>query len=88
MCATGAQVCSCDEYPFASTRNGGYFDPDRTSAKNINNDQNNSGGAGNLTNFYRVQRVLDFTQYPDQVQPYDPALETNRGGDDFWVHIK
>jgi hypothetical protein len=87
-CVTGTQRCSCDEYPFAATWNGGRFNPEHTSAKFINNDHNQNAGSGNLTGFYRVQRVLDFTQYPEQVQPYDPSAESNRGGDDFWVHVE
>jgi hypothetical protein len=87
-CAANSQVCSCDEYPFASTWNGGRFGPARTSAKRINADQNRDAGSGKLTGFYTSQRVLDFTQYPEQVQPYDPSAETNRGGDDFYVVVK
>jgi len=87
-CAAGKQRCSCDEYPFASTWSGGNFDPERTSAKLINYVHNGNAGSGRLTSFFTKQRVLDFTQYPDQVQPYDPSAESNRGGDDFWVHIK
>ena len=87
-CAAGTQRCSCDEYPFASTWSGGRFNPDHTSAKNINFDQNQKAGSGRLTNFYLTERVLDFTQYPELVQPYDPSAESNRGGDDFWVYVK
>jgi len=87
-CAEGTQRCSCDEYPFASTWSGGRFNPDRTSAKNINFEHNLKAGSARLTNFYLAERVLDFTQYPEQVQPYDPNAESNRGGDDFWVYVK
>jgi ZU5 domain len=87
-CAANSQVCECDEYPFASTWNGGAFSPARTSAKMINGAHNQAAGSGNLTNFYTSQRVLDFTQYPEQVQPYDPTVATNRGGDNFWVVAK
>jgi hypothetical protein len=88
-CAAGTQTCTCDEYPFASTWNGARFDPDRTSVKEINAAHNSGAGGGRLSsNFYLRERVLDFTLYPEQVQPYDPSAESNRGGDSFWVHIK
>lgn len=86
-CAAGTQVCSCDEYPFASTWNGGRFVPDRTSAKLINDAHNKNAGTGNLTGFYAQQRVIDYTSYPEIVTPYDPSAESGRGGDDFWVYI-
>ena len=87
-CTAGLQACSCDEYPFASTWNGGRFNPDHTSVKRINDDHNKKAGIGNLSGFYRIQRILDFTNYPEQVQPYDPNAESNRSGDDFWVYVK
>jgi VCBS repeat-containing protein len=88
-CAANLQTCSCDEYPFAATWNGGRFSPDKTSAKRINASHNGAAGGVNLSiKFFGRERVLDFTQYPDQVQPYDPSAESNRGGDDFWILIK
>lgn len=88
MCAASTQTCSCDEYPFASTWNNGNFRPERTSAKKINDSQNKAAGTGTLTQFYTSQRVIDYTLYPDQVRPYDPNAELNRGGDNFWVFIR
>jgi hypothetical protein len=88
MCTAGTQTCSCDEYPFASTWNGGNFRPERTSAKQINDRHNKAAGTARLANFYTSQRVLDYTFYPDLVQPYDPNAESNRGGDNFWVFIR
>ena len=87
-CVAGTQTCSCDEYPFASTWSGGNFDPGRTSVKIVNDKHNIKAGSGKLTTFFNQQRVLDFTVYPEQVQPYDPNAVSNRGGDDFWVHVK
>jgi hypothetical protein len=86
--SNGTQVCSPDEYPFASTWNGGAFNPNLTSVKNINRKQNENAGRSNLSNFYTRERVLDFTFYPDNVSPYDPNAERNRGGDDFWVYVR
>jgi hypothetical protein len=83
-CSPGQAGCQCDEYPFASTWNGGKFDPDRTSVKWINGLQNNKAGGGKLTGFYTTERVLDLTLYPagagDSV--------AWGGGDIFWVHVK
>jgi hypothetical protein len=87
-CAAGLQDCEKDEYPFASTWNGGAFNRNRTSVKNINASHNRNAGSGNLTAFYTRERVLDFTFYPDNVSPYDPNAERNRGGDDFWVYVR
>jgi hypothetical protein len=87
-CISAPSSCSHDEYPFASTWNGGAFSPNRTSVKFINAKQNTAGGGGSITGFYTKQRVLDFTFYPDNVSPYDPNAERNRGGDDFWVYVR
>ena len=57
-------------------------------AKKINDSQNKAAGTGTLTQFYTSQRVIDYTLYPDQVRPYDPNAELNRGGDNFWVFIR
>jgi len=87
-CAAGTVPCECDEYPFAATWSGGRFSPEHTSVKRISRDHNQAAGGGKLSGFFRTERVLDFTQYPEQIQPYDPSAESNRGGDDFWVYVK
>jgi hypothetical protein len=87
-CAAGSVSCECDEYPFAATWNGGRFNPEHTSVKRISAAHNRAAGSGKLSGFFRNERVLDFTQYPERVQPYDPSAESNRGGDDFWVYVR
>jgi hypothetical protein len=89
-CAANQQPCSCDEYPFASTWDGGNFAPGQTSVKRINGKHNENAGGGKLSSgFYARERVLDFTNYTGApFSPYDPSLESNRGGDDFWVLVK
>ncbi len=90
-CGAATQTCSCDEYPFASTWNGGNFAPNRTSVKRINAQHNATAGSSNLTNWYLKNRVLDYTIYTGEDGPmsaYDPNLESSRGGDDFWVFIR
>lgn len=64
-CTAGTGSCQCDEYPFATTWSGGYLDPSRTSAKEINGTQNASSGGG-LSPFFNKERVLDFTRYPER----------------------
>lgn len=82
-CGVGVPGCQCDEYPFAATWNGGYFDPDRTSAKYINAAQNGAAGGTNFSQkFYRRERVVDLSVYESGSVP------SWGGGDDFWVHIK
>ncbi|MCW7540679.1 hypothetical protein OOT46_22935 [Aquabacterium sp. A7-Y] len=83
-CAAGSVPCSCDEYPFASTWNGGFFNPDRTSVKRINDAHNKKAGSAQLTNWYRYERVVDHTFADDQPrgQPLVPGK-----GDDFWVFV-
>ncbi|AKJ31945.1 NucA/NucB deoxyribonuclease domain-containing protein [Caldimonas brevitalea] len=86
-CAANPAGCQCDEYPFASTWNGGAFNPDRTSAKRINGAHNNAAGGGKLTNWYRTERVLDHSFADDQQTP-PGQLPTHVAGDEFWVHIQ
>lgn len=83
--ATNLSQCQCDEYPFASTWSGGYFDPDRTSVRWINRDQNQASGTANLTNFYRDEHIIDPNNYPNDMLPENRY--ENGPGDDFWVHI-
>ena len=78
-CSANALGCSCDEYPFASTYSGGAYDPDRTSVKLINAQQNNLAGGGRLSGFYARERLIDLAQFPG---------DAGNRGDDFWVHIK
>ena len=78
-CILNLQVCSCDEYPFASTWNGGSIDPARTSLKRISATHNSESGRPLAKDFYLKERLLDFTIYPATV---------SGGGDEFWVHIK
>ena len=77
-CEAGTVECSCDEYPFASTYNGGAFDPARTSVKLINHRQNMSAGSGRISSFYGREHVVDLAQFPGD----------DSRGDEFWVHIK
>jgi len=82
-CSPNQPDCDCDEYPFASTWNGGYFDPDRTSVKWINAVQNKKAGGGALSSgFYLKERVLDLSTYEVSATP------SWGGGDNFWVYVK
>lgn len=57
-CPTPSSLnCECDEYPFASTKQGGYYMPSATSVRRINLTHNRSGG-GQLIAFYNSQRVI------------------------------
>jgi Deoxyribonuclease NucA/NucB len=49
--------CSCDEYPFASTRSGANFYGHATSVKYIRKKQNQDEGSS-LSTFYTVERVV------------------------------
>jgi hypothetical protein len=84
-CTPYAATCECDEYPFASTWSGAYFMPARTSVKWINASHNSVSGGGNLTTFYRLERVIDPTPYPNDDLPENRY--ENGPGDDFWVHV-
>lgn len=84
-CTPNGAGCECDEYPFASTWSGGYFDPQRTSVRWINGDQNREAGSSKLSGFYRDQRVIDPTNYPNDTLPENRY--ENGPGDDFWVHV-
>jgi VCBS repeat-containing protein len=91
-CAAGTQRCSCDEYPFAATWNGGNFRPDKTSVKRINFDHNQNAG-NQYGTWLLKERVLDFTNYACEdgngiFCTYDPNLESNRSGDNFWILIR
>lgn len=80
-CMGDHAACQCDEYPFASTWNGGWLNKDGTSARWIQAGPNREGG-NRLQSFYHSERLLDFTQA-------DSANDASRvGGDDFWVHIE
>lgn len=84
-CTPDAPGCQCDEYPFASTWNGGYFDPSRTSVRWINGVHNLNAGGGNLTTFYRTEHVIDPAEYPNNWLPENRY--ENGPQDDFWVHV-
>ena len=49
--------CSCDEYPFARTKQGGYFAPDSTAVRGVIKSQNTNAG-GELGRFIQRDRVL------------------------------
>ena len=53
----GSLNCECDEYPFASTKQGGHYAASATSVRRINLSHNRSGG-GQLLAFYNAQRVI------------------------------
>lgn len=85
-CAARLQPCSCDEYPFAATWEGGFMQPEQTSAKEISHAQNMSAGSGRITSFFRKERVLDLTRYPTS-GPFDLSTIVREGGDGFWVYV-
>ena len=73
--------CDCDEYPFNSTYQGAAYQPDSTSVKGINADQNKAAGTGNFTGWYLRERVLDLGTGREDGLPM-------RGiSDYFWVHV-
>jgi hypothetical protein len=82
-CTPDAPLCQCDEYPFNSTWQGASFEPNTTSVKWINGKQNERAGSGNLTGWYRTQRILDFTEQPSFGIPAGP----NVLNDFFWVYV-
>jgi hypothetical protein len=85
-CSASRTGCSCDEYPFASTQNGGYHNAATTSVQLINHAQNVSSGGGRLSSFYGNNRLIDYTVYPSGSHTVtDISLG---GGDEFWVHIQ
>jgi hypothetical protein len=53
-----AGSCDCDEYPFASTRQGGGMSKDTLSVSSLNAKQNQLAGS-QLGSFYRKQRIKD-----------------------------
>lgn len=80
-CSQAPSTCECDEYPFASTWNGGWLNKDGTSARWVQAAHNRESGS-RLQRFYQSERLLDFTAA-------NSAYDTSRlGGDDFWVHIE
>lgn len=76
-CLVNPVGCSCDEYPFAATLNGGAFNPPRTSVKRINMDHNSRAG-GEFGRFVGREHVIDLSPTPENLVP----------GDEFWVHVK
>lgn len=72
-CAIGSPiVCTCDEYPFAATRQGASFAPDATSVRFVPKAQNEQSGS-QFGTFLLAERVLpDFAG----VDPFwvDPRL--------------
>jgi hypothetical protein len=66
--------CQCDEYPYATTRNGAAFDPDGTSVRMINGPQNLKGG-NQYQQFLQHERVLDLT-------------DLGGSGENLWVHVE
>jgi hypothetical protein len=77
-CTLNPTDCQRDEFPFASTFNGAFFAPNRTSAKLVNGLDNGNSGRP-LGNFYIRERVLDFNTYPIDWPRAD--------GTRFWVFI-
>ncbi|SCF18887.1 Deoxyribonuclease NucA/NucB [Micromonospora carbonacea] len=66
----------CDEYPFASTYQGGKYGPDssggllRFSARPIPGDDNNAGGGSRLgQKFYWENRILDGEAFSVRIDP-------------------
>lgn len=60
--------CSCDEYPFAVTKQGGGYEPESTSVRGILKTDNTTGGT-NLTNFFRADRVFVGEKFWVKVTP-------------------
>lgn len=56
-CAAGGENCSCDEYPFAKTRNGAAFSANATSVRSVQARANSSVG-GSWSYFLAAQRVF------------------------------
>lgn len=52
-----SSTCSCDEYPFAMTKNGGAYNPQGTSVRYIPK-THNSSSSGQMTNTFNSQRVF------------------------------
>jgi hypothetical protein len=87
-CATSGAVCDCDEYPFAATWSGAFFDADRTSAKMVRMSHNRSAGS-RFGKFLEAERIIDFSQYDGALnEAFDPLLLRSRSGDNFWIHIE
>lgn len=89
-CLSGGD-CSCDEYPFASTYEGAFFQPATTSVKNILSRHNSSGG-GKLGILYNSMRVVDLSYdlnngLGSREDP-TPGFVRVSGGDSFWVAVK
>jgi hypothetical protein len=83
-CSADPRNCECDEYPFNSTWQGAAYERSTTSVKLINGDQNLNAGGGDLTKFYRNQRLLDLADYG----PSGTTLPTDGGSSDyFWVYV-
>jgi hypothetical protein len=68
-----SERCGCDEFPFASTRNGAFWEPNSTSVRGIRSTQNELGGS-QFGKFVVRERL-----------PPDPSVGD---GDAFWVEIK
>ncbi|MCK6432686.1 MAG: hypothetical protein HUU30_18380 [Burkholderiaceae bacterium] len=58
--------CSCDEFPFAITKNGAAYNPSGTSVRYINLDHNRTGGSL-LSGFFRTERVIPNEKFWVQV---------------------
>lgn len=98
-CPNGASAsCDCDEYPFASTYEGGFFvmpnipgeaAPNTVSAKYILRSHNRNSGSELGNDFYLKQRVIDLsisTGVAGTPSDPGPAYEKSEG-DPFWIHI-
>jgi hypothetical protein len=76
-CQQNLTGCQCDEYPYASTWNGAFFDRPGTSVRFIRGPDNRNGGTKHQQ-FLQAERVLDLT-----------VTETSSAnGENFWVHIE
>lgn len=60
--------CSCDEYPFAMTKNGGAYNPDGTSVRYVQK-SHNSSSSGLLTATHNSQRVFRGEKFWVRVVP-------------------
>jgi hypothetical protein len=71
--STDRNPCSCDEFPFASTNNGAYYDADSTSVRWLRSPDNNLAGT-ELSAFLGTERL--------------PKISGLGDGDAYWVEIK
>ena len=86
-CFLGSPNCDCDEYPFASTWNGGRVQPNTASVKFINSFQNQASGR-KLGDFYLNERLIDQTVDDGKSFLVSDPLPNQSSADSFWVRGK